>query len=92
MSMSCNYLRDVLQRPPPPPPFRPNRPRGGSPDLEQLIREGQNRFKRPHLRDYGYRMPMPFRWGPNGGLMLLGAMLAVYGFAVFVVLVVRGAP
>lgn len=52
--------------------------RKGSGDLETLIREGQNRFKRPHLRDYGYRLPVPFRWGPNGSLLLLLALIGAF--------------
>lgn len=88
MSMSCTHLRSALDRPPPPAPIYPRR---GSQvyDLEQILRDAQNRFKAPHKRDYGYRLPVPFRWGPNGSLLLLAGMLggygAVVGFALLIV-------
>lgn len=95
MSLSSTHLRAALRRPTGvvvlPPGFKFERlSRSGCRDLEELLRDGQNRFKAPHLRDHGYRLPMPFRWGPNGGLMLLGAMLAGYALLVIAILVVRG--
>lgn len=60
--------------------------RGGKPQrsppitrsLEDLLREKQDSFRRPHLRwRWKYRQPVPFCWGPNGSLMLLALFVAL---------------
>jgi hypothetical protein len=95
MSLSCFGLRQTFEREYSglrnagkvailPPGFRLERTE--KPDLYALITEAQNRFKAPHLRDYGYRMPVPFRWGPNGSLILLGILMGGYALAIVITL------
>jgi len=62
------------------------------PDLYSILCASQDRFRRPHERwQWSYRRPMPFCWGPQGPLMLLGGMLAAYALIVAGVLLLIGA-
>jgi hypothetical protein len=91
MSVSCFGLREIFEREHAGLRNAHRVPlRTGACDLEQLLREGQNRFKAPHKRDYGYRLPVPFCWGPNGSAILLALLLAPAIAVTIALMLVRG--
>lgn len=60
-------------------------------DLYAKICRAQDRFRAPHQRwRWAWQPPIPFRWGPNGSLILFGLLAAAVAALITTILFLRG--